>query len=543
MNDVLLSLTPALPLVLGITSLFMRNACSLLLAPVFAFVVAVLVPVGASLELPWLLLGSYWQLDQTAKMFLLFSSLIWIIATLYMIREKPAHPSPQIYRCLFMLAMAGNFLLILAADMVSFYLGFAMMGLTAYGLILKPSQHARRAARVYLGFTVVGELALFAGMIILFNAVGSIQFADLVEQTFPGLAVALILLGFGIKLALPGLHPWLPLTYTAAPVITVAVLSGPMMKAGLLGWMRFLAPAAEDGMQIWGEVLLWLGALGVFWGFVLAMMQREAKAVLAYSSVSKMGFVSFLFGYALVYPAQKELILAALTLFAMHHLLLKPMLFLGLADYRQRGFNRLKLIGIIFLSLSMVAVPFSGGATVKIELAEATAKGLTAFFVMAGLASALMMMHFLYLVKHETVKPVRQVSQQTFDHTVIWWLLLPVAWWGPFMPYETGFDLKSLIILFVALTIYALLKRWFTTTVKPSPWTQPGDLYHLVQPLRFTWPVYLRSRIKRPPFFSRPFYLSASQQDDSGISLISKGLLWLILLALLIIAMLSAGVG
>lgn len=536
MNEILLATIPALPFVLAFVSLSIRNPLPLALAPAAALLIALMVPTGQQVEIPWLLLGSYWQLDETAKLFLLFSSVIWLVATIYMIRETPEHPSPRIYRCFFMFAMAGNLLLIVAADMVSFYLGFAMMGLASYVLMLKTSQISRRAARVYLGFTLVGELALFTGIIVLFDAVGSTEFSELAGQTYPELAIGLLVLGFGIKLALPGLHPWLPLAYTAAPLITVAVLSGPMMKAGLLGWLRFLAPAANS-MEFWGEVLLWLGMLGVFLGFVLAMTQREPKAVLAYSSVSKMGFVSAMFGYGLLNPVQKELILAALSLFAMHHLLIKPMLFIGLGDYQKRQANRLQLFGLVVLALSLMAAPFSGGSLVKMELSTAISGKLSVFLILVGLASVSMMFHFLHLVKQSPlVKPNHQEQRRLLTHNFIWWLLLPVAWWGPFMPNESSFDLKSMLVLLIGLVIYILFNKWFVRALRPARWTKPGDIYHLIEPLRMRWPVFAKTQHKKPAFFTMPLYFSASKQPEDSLSLAVKGLLWLLLIALLLIA-------
>ena len=254
-TDFLLIAIPLLPLILALLMPLLRSGQIMILAPLTALLAAFLIPVNSSVDLPWLLTGVHWQLDSISQLFLLFSALIWLVATLYVVFARDDQTSRAIYRCLFMLAMSGNILLIIAADMTSFYLGFAMMGLSAYGIILKPSQRARRAARVYLGFTLVGELALFIAMLILFSSTGSMLFIDIQQQTIPDLAVALLLLGFGIKLALPGLHFWLPLTYTAAPLISVAVLSGPMMNAGLLGWIRFL-PSGAENLQTWGGVLI-----------------------------------------------------------------------------------------------------------------------------------------------------------------------------------------------------------------------------------------------------------------------------------------------
>lgn len=531
MNELFVLLIPVIPMLLAIVSLFKRIDWLLLVAPIFTFGVALFVPEGVRLELPWLLLGSYWQLDQIAKLFLLFSSLIWFVGTFYLIREPSAVKLSNTYRCLFMLAMSGNLLLIIAAEMVSFYLGFAMMGLATYGLILKPSQQGRRAARVYLGFTLVGELALFTGMVLVFGSTESTLFADFAGKSLPSLGVGMILLGFGIKLALPGMHFWLPLVYTSAPVVTIAVLSGPMMKAGLLGWMRFLSPVA-DNLQLWGETLFWMGVLGAIWGFILAMMQRNANAVLAYSSISKMGFVSALFGYALVVPSQKEAILIALSLFAMHHLLLKPMLFLGLDNYKKRSGSLVLFLGLGVLALSMMAMPFSGGSAVKMEFAKVAGQTLTVFLVIAGLFSALMMLHFLYLLKPTqiTIKPL--LASEYF--IVIWLLFIPIAFWTPFFPHQVGIDIKSLLAILVALMIYAAIVRLYTYSEKPAPWTKPGDLYFLFPQVRIKNPVYFRTKPQRVPFFSSSFHKVADLHNSTGLSLLGKGLLWLILFAVLL---------
>lgn len=542
-HELLLALVPALPLLLAIMVLFIRSGWIMLSAPLLVLWVSLTAPVGLTIELPWLLLGSHWQLDQTAQLFLLFSAVIWLISTLYVIREKPSYPSGRLYRCLFLLAMTGNMLLIIAADMVSFYLGFAMMGLASYGLILRPAQQARRAARVYLGFTLIGELALFTAMLLLFSTTESILFADLTGANVPALAVVLLLLGFGIKLALPGLHPWLPLVYTTAPIVTVAVLSGPMMKAGLLGWMRFLAPVETESMPFWGEVLLWLGMIGVFWGTVLALLQREPRAVLAYSSVTKMGFISTLFGYALMHPAQKEIILAALSLFAIHHLLIKPMLFLGLGHSPQQRFGKLQLFGFVLLALSLAAFPFSGGSGAKIELAAATSDGLMLFFILSGLATALIMLHFLSLVGKAQLSQNATVSKQ-WDHTLLWWGLLPIAWFAPFMPHnEMMFDSKSFMIVLVAGFIFTLVYQLFCVSTQRPAWTRAGDLYHLFRSLRFNRPFYLKQVEKQRPFFSLPFYPSPVLNETATLSLRTKGLLWLLILTILIVALVIASIG
>ncbi len=537
-THILLIIVPLLPLTLALLMPLFRSGIPMPLAPLMALLAAFLVPVNSSIHLPWLLTGVHWQLDNISQLFLIFSSLIWLVASLYAAFEQNPQTKRPIYRCLFMLAMAGNMLLIIAADMISFYLGFALMGLSAYGIILKPSQRARRAARIYLSFTLVGELALFIAMLILFSSSSSMLFSDIQQQAIPDLAVAFLLLGFGIKLALPGLHPWLPLTYSAAPLISVAVLSGPMMKAGLLGWIRFLPPGAEN-LQTWGGVLIWLGAFGVLLGSSLALMQHRASAILAYSSIAKMGLVSSIFGYSLAHPEQADIVIAALILFAMHHLLVKSSLFIGLHDYRQRPANSWIYYGLALLSLSLIGLPFSGGSGAKSALDLATNGELSLLLILSGFATALMMMHFLWTVNKQASKSTRMPRHTSFrlSPNLAWWLLLPIAWFGPFMPGSIEFEGKSLLVTGSALALffYIISQNWRPPSRQASIF-QPGDIYHLFKRVRLLNPVLIKPGINILEQLRWPQPRTSKASDNLSLSI--PGLLWFAVLALLIISIL-----
>ena len=540
-TDYLLIVIPLLPLIVALLMPLLRSGHIMILAPVTALLAAFLIPVNSSVHLPWILTGVHWQLDNISQLFLLFSALIWLVTSLYIVFARDDQTSRPIYRCLFMLAMSGNMLLIIAADMTSFYLGFAMMGLSTYGLILRPSQRARRAARIYLGFTLVGELALFIAMLILFESSGSMLFIDIHHQTIPDLAVAFLLLGFGIKLALPGLHPWLPLTYTAAPLISVAVLSGPMMKAGLLGWIRFLPPG-DANLQTWGGVLIWLGVAGLVLGSILALMQRRASAILAYSSIAKMGLLSSFFGYALAHPEQADIVISALVLFAMHHLLVKSALFIGLNNYQQSHGNSWVYSGLVLLSLSLIGLPFSGGSGAKSALDLAADGDLGLLLMLSGFATALMMMHFLWTVKKQAITgggmhslPAPR-SGPASGPNLAWWLLLPLAWFAPFMPGAIQFDSKSILLTASAIALFFYIRQTWSRPSTQALLFQPGDIYHLFKRVRLINPVQIKRDHSLLALFIWP--QPRARKLSGSLSLTVPGLLWFAVLTLLIISLL-----
>ena len=479
MNELLILAAVATPLLLIPFALSGGRRWLPAVAALPALLVGLLVPQGTVVSLPWLLLGAHLHLDEVASLLLPATAFTWLlVATWATVRGAGRLDSPG-NRLFFLAAMSGNLLVVLAADMVTFYVGFALMGLAAYPLMLRPAQQARFSARVYLVFTLVGELALFAGMVGLYIESGSLLFSEIAGRPVHGISIALLLIGFGIKVALPGLHFWLPMVYSAAPIVTVAVLSGPMMKAGLVGWLRFL-PIGQEGLLLWGQLLFVLGVIGVLLGVVFGSLQRRPKAVLGYSSVAKMGLISAMVGLALSEPARADAIVAAVLLFAVHHLLVKSALFLGLGEWERVGATRPVTILLVVLSLSLAAAPFTGGAAAKLLLKDAVGVELGWLLTLSAVGTALLVIRFLVLIQ---ARPARQGS---VGMVWPWWLLLPVAALGPFLPWQLPWKLDGIGPLVLALPL-ALAAWWIGQRYPRLPWrVPPGDLLR--------WAARLRSR-------------------------------------------------
>jgi formate hydrogenlyase subunit 3/multisubunit Na+/H+ antiporter MnhD subunit len=464
MNGLTLLLPPLVPILMALFVHRLESRWWLFSAALPALFVALLVEDGSGINIPWLLLGMHFALDATGRLFLLFGALIWMLAALFIPGRDLASGAAGCVKQTFLLALAGNGLLILAADMLTFYVGFALMGLSAYGLVWGRSQRARRAARVYLVFTLVGELALFAALLFLMANGGSLLFEDLTAEPIPATAMALLLLGFGIKVALPGLHLWLPQAYTLAPVFGVAVLSGPMMKAGLLGWLRFL-PLGTPLEPLWGNGLMLLGVAGVVLGMLIGVLQREPRAVLAYSSIAKMGLFSALIGFSLNHPLLAGGLLPMIVLLALHHLLVKPMLFMGLALWQRQAAAPWILPALVLLALSLAAFPLTGGGAAKSALSTALGEHLAGVLLLSGIAGVALMARFLWLLKD------RVLSEQQDPVTALsWLLLLPVAVWTPFLWQAMAFEWKSLLPLAAGIALFVLglvSRRWLGALRRP----------------------------------------------------------------------------
>jgi formate hydrogenlyase subunit 3/multisubunit Na+/H+ antiporter MnhD subunit len=432
------------------------------IAPLPALLTALWVPTSTRLELPWLLLGSEFGIDTSGRVFLLFSALLWLAAGFQAELSLGRETRAGRFRVFFLLAMAGNFWLILAQDLVNFYLGFALMGLAAYGLVIHDGRpESLRAGRVYLTMTLIAEVALFAALLLVFQHTESLtpqatQLTGLDDWT-----IGLLLLGLGIKAGLVFLHVWLPLAHPAAPVPASAVLSGTMIKAALVGWLRFL-PIGEQVLWDWGQLLTSLGALTLLYAIPVGLLQTHPKVVLAYSSVSKMGFMSMFLGLALLAPTLAPALVSGLVLFAAHHGLAKGALFLGVGVVHARH-TRWTLAVLAIPALVLAGAPFTSGALAKTlfdptlhELPGIWAHAMPLLLLISTIGTTLLMARFMILMSEPHVH-----HSPASPWLVVPWLFLlgSILSW----PFASGHDFPSPAagLPLVLSILLALLVAWW----------------------------------------------------------------------------------
>ncbi len=288
-----------------------------------------------------------------------------------------------------LLALGGMNLLLLAGNVVSFYLGYITMSLSAYLLVIHASSsEAWRAGRVYMVMALAGEAAILAGVLLLAGQLGNVAFADLLdrpaaEALADGPARWLLLIGFAVKLGILPLHLWLPLAHPVAPVPASAILSGVIVKAGLLGWLRMVPAFAADPPVI-GYWLLGFGLLTAFGGVALGLTQTRIKTVLAYSTISQMGLILCGFSVWFQMPDERDSVLALLGLLALHHGLNKAALFLACAC--QPGATRWRLTLFALPAISLAGMPFTTGFLAKDVLKQGLESAAAGAWIMLLLA-------------------------------------------------------------------------------------------------------------------------------------------------------------
>ena len=383
-------------------------------------------------------------LDRPSALLLAVAALLWSAAGAY------AGAYIAVARTRFsiwwLLTLAGSLGVFIAEDLLSFYLAFALVSLAGYGLVVHDrTDRARRAASTYLLLAVLGEICLLLGFVLL--AVGtpgeSIAIAEVVaalpNSPVRDAAIAALILGFGLKAGLVPLHVWLPLAHPAAPMPASAVLSGAIIKAGIIGLIRFLP--FEAGQPGWGVALGVLGMFGAFYAVGFGILQRNPKTILAYSSVSQMGVVMAALGFGLAAGDTTAPLSAAF--YAAHHVLAKGALFLAVGVALALGPARWRWMAapVLLLVLSFGGLPLTGGAFAKAATKGqlgAGLLGLLAAFSAAG--TTMLMLHFAARLKAEA-------AESDDGGALPWPLILPwlgmtaaavLLPWALFVPLGAG---------------------------------------------------------------------------------------------------------
>ncbi|GGE58080.1 proton-conducting transporter transmembrane domain-containing protein [Nesterenkonia cremea] len=427
----------------------------------------------AELELPWLMLGSTAAVDALGRPLLMIAVLLYgaALSSITWLKLRDAERGSGALSAWLLVCFCGNIGTYLAADLVSFYLAFAVMSFAAVGLVIHyRDAAARRASRIYLFLSVFSETLILAAVVLLGSALLAPseavdpEFDDggapdaqeslllehvpaaVMDSPHTGLILGLLLVGFGVKAGTVPLHVWLPLAHPAAPPAASAVLSGAMVKAGLVGWLRFL-PLGEDGdagardaVEIAAWALVAAALTGAFLAVLVGVLQKDPKVVLAYSTISQMGFIAALVGVGLLVPELAALTAGAAVAYAVHHGLAKGALFLGVPVVKHYGHGRtgvLVLLGMAGAGAAVAGAPFTSGAFGKYVSKEAVegvtvlGVGLEDILPWVATGSTLLLLRFGWVMWQAERAPRRRA-----DGELLSWLAVCAA--GIAVPWLIG---------------------------------------------------------------------------------------------------------
>lgn len=306
------------------------------------------------------ILGINLVADGLSQLLLVTVSAISFAATLFGIQYMTRYTSKGLYYSLFFLMVTGMNGVILTGDLFNLYVFIEVAAIASYALVAFGCESEElEASFKYLVLGSVASTFILFGVGIVYNLTGTLNMAQ-VAQLQPALAgnpavvlvAAFFFLGFGLKAAMVPFHAWLPDAHPSAPAPISAMLSGVFIKASGVYVLARLFFNVLGMTELFAHVLMALGALSMIVGVLLAVGQWDFKRLLAYHSISQMGYVVLAIGVGgEVLARGGDAAVAALAIFGglfhlINHAAFKSLLFLcsGSIEY-ETGTRQLKELG------------------------------------------------------------------------------------------------------------------------------------------------------------------------------------------------------
>ena len=259
-----------------------------------------------SVDRPWLPeLGVRFSfgVDGIAVPLVLLTAVIGVLVVAHAWVDVPEGGTPATFLGCLLLVEAGALATFTARDAVMFFLAFELVLVPMWVLISRYGDRHDPRARADAGhrfilYTAVGSTLMLVGILALVPRRGTSDLRPLADGAGaalpPGrqLLVAILLtLGLAVKVPVFPLHTWLPPAHTTAPTAGSVLLAAVLLKMGTYGLVRLPVATVPDGFAAISPVLAVAGVVGILWGGLVCLVERDLKRLIAYSSVAHMGFV------------------------------------------------------------------------------------------------------------------------------------------------------------------------------------------------------------------------------------------------------------
>ncbi len=250
-------------------------------------------------RLPWIkAIGAQYilGLDGISLLLVLLTSLLTFVAMLSSWGAvKTRLKEYYVFLLLLETGMIGVFL---ALDLILFYVFWEVVLVPMYFLIgVWGGERRLYAAIKFFLYTLFGSVAMLVGILVLrgahqtFDWTAMVAAGSVVPVALQGWIFLAFFIGFAIKVPMVPFHTWLPDAHVEAPTAGSVILAGVLLKMGSYGFLRFSLPLLPDASRRFAPILVGLALVAIVYGALVSLMQKDMKKLIAYSSVSHMGFV------------------------------------------------------------------------------------------------------------------------------------------------------------------------------------------------------------------------------------------------------------
>ncbi|WP_290782573.1 NADH-quinone oxidoreductase subunit NuoN [Arenimonas sp.] len=346
---------------------------------------------------------------------------VYLVAGASFIYAKPYLQDRGLFKGEFyvlgLFAVLGMMLMISSGSMLTLYLGLELLALSSYGLVGMDRDNPR-STEAAMKYFVLGSLAsgmLLYGMSMVYGATGSLQLGEIQaaaasvgDRTLLLFGVVFMLVGIAFKFGAAPFHMWLPDVYTGAPTaITLFISSAPKMAAFGMAY-RLLDSGVGPLDAYWQDMVAWLAALSLIIGNLVALVQTNLKRMLAYSTISHVGFLFMGIaqggqaGYsAAMFYAISYAIMSAAAFGAIILLSRKGFEAEDIADFRGLwSRNPMQAMFVLFVMASLAGVPPFLGFWAKLEVLRAAVdSGLIWLAVLGVVCAVIGAFYYLRVIK------------------------------------------------------------------------------------------------------------------------------------------------
>ena len=492
------------------------------------------------------------NLDLLSIVIITLISFLGFLATLYSTRYMTQSRGLNKYYCLLLLFIGSMNGTVLSGDLFSMFLLWEAMTMAAFFLVIFDNTiESIKAGIKYFVMSEMGALFMLFAIIAIYFQEGTVDMATLasrgitVSSNFRHMLLLFFLLGTGVKAGIIPIHTWLPDAHPAAPSPVSALLSGVMIKVGIYMMIRIFCHIFSPVFS-WQFILCALGSASIIIGVMMAIKQVDAKRLLAYHSVSQIGYIVLGIGTGV------SVGIAGGLFHLLNHAMFKGLLFLsiGAVIHRMKSRNLsdygglARAMPITFITCSIAALSISGippfnGFVSKWMIYQGLVQRFTtdgsAFTVvwlaaaMFGsaltLASFVKLIYATFLTVPEKPQGVKEVSVAMWTPMVVmaglciifgvvaWeiplkFFVLPVVPGVSFSGYwQPGLATLLLIVAFIAggiIFIAGRLKKVAVSTpfvggeeFEPEMGVSPEGFYHTIKNAEFFKAIYHQAEKKR----------------------------------------------
>lgn len=252
------------------------------------------------------------KMDWLSWLFAVAVAAVNFLAIIYSFSDMKGKKRLDLFYLLMFLVNAGMLGVLFSGDLISFYVYWEIMSWSTF-LLISFKEEGFRAGLKYIVLSIIGSSSMLVGILILYSQLGTFNIAIIMKQFsalstgFTFSVLALFCIAFGIKNALMPLHTWLPDAYTETESTFTAVISSMLTRMGIYGFLLILFVVmgvnryAAIGGGKYSIVLSWLGAITIIMGTFVALLQNDAKKLLAWHGIGQGGYMILGIAYASIY--------------------------------------------------------------------------------------------------------------------------------------------------------------------------------------------------------------------------------------------------